>query len=360
MFSNRDSLMSFTLFVGMERVKCRLSENLCRGGIDRQGRRFTVLWSVLRCPASVSEGAMLHMIKLEYIQEYLTLAETLNFSQAAELCYITQPAFSRHIAQIEEEMGAKLFERDTRNVQLTPAGEAVQRQFKSMMRCYELAKEQAGALAEGRTGAITLMSPYYSTAKYTEPVVARFKEQHPGCDVFISPCQPVEGLQNMFDGKSDLALSASMVSIDQSVRCVPYATERLAAVLLASHPLSDRKSIQVEELKDETFVAYEMAENDVGDVTHSFISEIMAKHGIRPKNVVGTQQIDTLGMTMRSCGGVSIMPYETSHMDRSYLRFIPLEDEDCTVAMCLYYRVDNDNPLVLEYVRTALEVGSEL
>ncbi len=69
------------------------------------------------------------MIKLNYIQEYILLAETLNFSKTAEMSYITQPALSRHILVLEEEMGTKLLLRTTRNVQLTPAGEMVYEAF---------------------------------------------------------------------------------------------------------------------------------------------------------------------------------------------------------------------------------------
>ena len=69
------------------------------------------------------------MIKLNYIQEYILLAETLNFSKTAEMSYITQPALSRHILVLEEEMGTKLLLRTTRNVQMTPAGEMVYEAF---------------------------------------------------------------------------------------------------------------------------------------------------------------------------------------------------------------------------------------
>ena len=56
------------------------------------------------------------MTKLSYIKEYVTLAETLNYTKAAEILFTSQPAISRHISIIEEDMGVKLFVRDTRNV----------------------------------------------------------------------------------------------------------------------------------------------------------------------------------------------------------------------------------------------------
>ena len=60
------------------------------------------------------------MIKWSFIKEYVILAETLSFTKAAELSYITQPALSRHIAILEEEFDCRLFERSTREVKLTP------------------------------------------------------------------------------------------------------------------------------------------------------------------------------------------------------------------------------------------------
>ena len=121
------------------------------------------------------------MIKMEYIEEYVTLARTLNFSRTAERHYITQPALSRHIQLIEEEMGAVLLTRTTRSTELTPAGEAVYECFRSMLTLYSTARKQAQELSVSDNGIITINSPYYWTADHTEPLLSAFSVEYPMC-----------------------------------------------------------------------------------------------------------------------------------------------------------------------------------
>ena len=141
-------------------------------------------------------------LKLNYIREFVTLAETLNFSKAAEKLFLAQPALSRHIAIIEEKMGGRLFQRNTRNVSLTPAGEAVYNAFTEILRQYDGAREQVSLLSSGQSGVLSISSPYYWTSDYTEPVVERFNEEFPQCAVKVYSCQPAEGFDNLLSRKT--------------------------------------------------------------------------------------------------------------------------------------------------------------
>ena len=74
------------------------------------------------------------MLKLSYLREFITLAETLSFSRTSEIRFISQPALSRHIAAIEEEFGSALFTRNTRSVVLTESGKIVYKSFVDMLK----------------------------------------------------------------------------------------------------------------------------------------------------------------------------------------------------------------------------------
>lgn len=292
------------------------------------------------------------MVKLSYLNEFVSLAETLNFSKTAELSFLTQPALSRHIAALEEEMGAKLLERTTRSVRLTPAGAAVYKQFRQMLESYHAAREAAGFLSTGKAGVLKLSSPYYWTEEFTEPIVQRFLAQYPLCEAQIVSCQPQDGLRDMREGRSDLAISVAISDIAPEIRRVPFATERLGAVFLREHPLADAPSLRLEQIRETTLVSLGLGTRDFAGY-NALLLRLFAKRGIHPNSLVYTQQIDTLGLTLKQSGGAAIMPYGARHMDRSYLRFVPLEDADCVLPMCLYYRTDNENPLIPQYIQTA-------
>lgn len=299
------------------------------------------------------------MVRIDYIEEFLLLAETLNFSKTADMLYIAQSALSRHIAALEEEMGAKLFERDTRNVRLTPAGEVARRQFQSMMQSYQTAREQVALMATGKSGVLTLNSPYYWTEDFAEPIVIKFRERNPACDVIVRSVQPAGGFSDMFHGEGDIAISLQVQKIDDEVRRVPFATERVAVAMLAENPLAERESLRLSDLRGEQFVTLALDPQDANEQT-PLMNRLFGESGIKPGTPRRTQQVDTLGLSLKQYGGVCVVPWGIRHMDRSYLRFVPLEDDDCTLTMCLYYRVDNDNPLIPGFVKTALEVGESL
>ena len=292
------------------------------------------------------------MIKFDYIQEFITLAETLSFSKTAELNFITQPALSRHIAMLEKEMGTNLLIRNTRNVKLTPAGTAVYDSFRKILSTFLDAKEQASFLSSGKKGVIKISSPYYWTEDHTEPLIQRFQKAHPYCDIHLISCQPDEGMQELYKGRSDICINIYSPlftpELPNNVRYIPFAREKFGVLLNADHPLAKRKSIKLKELKNETFVLIRGR-----DKHNNFILGLLEKRGIEPACLKYTQQIDTVGMTIKLNGGVSIMPYGTRHMDRSYIKVVSLEDKDCDLPMCIYYCTDNDNPVVTQFINEA-------
>lgn len=292
------------------------------------------------------------MLKFSYIREFVTLAETLNFSKTAEMTFITQSALSRHIAELEEEAGAQLFERTTRIVELTPAGEVFCKACRDILHTWNAGKESAAFLAEGKRGMLSLSSPYYWTEDFTEPVVKNFLKHYPECDVRILSSQPHQGHEELMENKVDIFISYFENEIDASVRRVPFAKERLCFVCLKEHPLAGRDFLMLKELKDQHFVSLGYGSQNYRN--HSLlITDLLALRGIHPASISYTQQIDTVGLTLQQTGYVSILPYGTRHMDRSYLRFIPLMDDDCSMQMCLYYRLENRNVLLPQFVQEA-------
>lgn len=297
------------------------------------------------------------MIKIDYIEEYLILADTLNFSRAAELAYVTQPGLSRHIAEIEEEMGAKLFERSTRHVWLTPAGEVVRDQFKGIMESYRYAKEMAGRLAADSTNTLTVNSPYFWDEDFTEPIIAAFSKKHPDSKVRIQTLEPDDAFKSVCKGRGDIAVDMMKLNVDPMVRYVPFAKERLSAAICRDNPLHGRESVKLEELAGNIFVVQELDLDDYGNY-NTFTLELLARRGIRPEELHYAENVSEMGIEIRRCGGVAILPESAQKSLRTYLELIPIEDEDCEITMCLYYRMDNGNEIIPEFVKTATELFS--
>lgn len=298
-------------------------------------------------------------MKLSYMREFLVLSQVLNFTKAADQLYMTQPVLSRHVAALEEDLGGKLLERDTHSVRLTPAGNRAADMFQRILDSYEDLKNDVAALSAGSEGVLKIGSPYYWTEDFTEGAASRFMDEYPACTLEIRSCQVTDGFQDLLDRRTDVFVTAATENIADEVRRVAFAEDRLCVVCLASSPYADRSSMRLADLKGVRIVSSDVESGAMSGFNGALL-DLLGKNGVEIEDFVYTEQVDTLGLTIRRTGAVAIMPWCVRHMDRSYLRFIPLDDEECTLPMCLYYLMDNDNPLIARYVRIAREVyGAE-
>ena len=293
------------------------------------------------------------MIKLNYIQEFVELAESLNFSKAAEKMFVTQPVLSRHMAKLEEDMGCKLLERSTRQVSLTAAGIAASESFRVMLMEYQALKEKTAFLSSGKTGQIKISSPYYLTEDFVEPIVTEYIKEYPLSEVTILSCQPAEGLQSLMNGECDIFISLFTEDINEILMRVPFAEEQLSVICLKDHPLAMYEVLTYEDLKaipNLKLISFGPKIEPYTKVDRDIL-KVLAKHGIYINNFHYSQQVDTLGLEIQRTNGISILPYCLRNMNRSYLKTIPLSGDDTRIPMCIYYRADNKNHLIPKFVQ---------
>lgn len=296
------------------------------------------------------------MFKFDQVQEYVTLAKTLSFSKTAEISCITQPALTRHIHEIEEEMGTRLFDRTTRSVSITPAGAAVLEEFEEILMRFQAAHERASLLSSGKTGTVEFLSPYYWTEDYAEPLIERFLHVNPLCNVRVISCQPSEGYARLLEGDGDILLSVYFGNRKTGTGVLPIGQERLAAVMPLDHPLARRDSLSIADLAGSRFAF--LSEDAALSARFNVLAlALLASHGVEVTAPQYSQQVDTLGMTIKHTGCIGFMPYGVRHMDRSYLRVIPLSDDDCSFPMCLIWRTENENPVLRDFIETAREAS---
>ena len=293
------------------------------------------------------------MPHFHYIREYLALAETLNFSQAAELAFTTQPVLSRHIVKLEEELGCRLLSRSTRNVALTEAGVLARESFRKISMEYNLLQKQISYLQQGENGTLRIAAADYFIEDFVEPYLARFSDDHPNVSFQISSSPPDICFENLSRGSADLAVSAFFPTLGDQFRRVLYAQDKLALICRADHPLAGKDRVAIRDLQGEEFVTFG-AEESFFTVGNNYVQNLLAESGIYPRAFHFSPNADTLGLTLRKINGVCVLPYSLRHMDRSYLCVKPLEDEACFIDICLYYRMDNENPLIPAFVQTVL------
>src|SRR6185312_12773780 len=181
------------------------------------------------------------------------IADTGNFSRAAEYCHVTQPSLSQQVLKLEEDLDAKLFDRLGRSVRLTEAGRAFLPHARSILQQMEAARtgvadKSMDVRGSVVTGVIPTIAPYLMPG-----YAARFMKQYPEARLrIVEETTPVlvESLRNL---SIDLAVLALPLR-HKEFELFPLRAEPLFAVLPKDHPRAGAKSLALKDLRGESFV----------------------------------------------------------------------------------------------------------
>jgi len=188
--------------------------------------------------------------QLRYVR---AIAETGSFSRAAEHCQIAQPSLSQQVLKLEEELGAKLFDRLGRSVRLTEAGSAFMPHARLILEQMEaarasVAEKNADFSGSVAVGVIPTIAPYIMP-RFT----AAFAKKHPDAKLRI-----VEDLTPILvDSLRDLSIDLAILALPlrhKDLELFPIRTEPLFAVLPKDHPRAAAESLALRDLRGESFV----------------------------------------------------------------------------------------------------------
>ncbi len=178
---------------------------------------------------------------------FLSVAEHLSFSKAAEALYISQPAVSRHIKELEQRYDASLFERKGNRIYLTGAGEKVYHAFKEIARHYRNLDFEMGELHNAQAGEIRVGASS-TIAQYVIPrVMASFHKRYPHIRLLLMNGNSFEMEQLLLDNRIDLALVENLSS-QTGIRYRDFLHDELIVVTGKSSLYAERATIEKEDL----------------------------------------------------------------------------------------------------------------
>lgn len=192
-------------------------------------------------------------MELRQLKYFVTVAQTLNFSEAARKLFITQGTLSQQIMQLEGEVGSKLFERTSHSVILTEAGEELlplaQQTLESSEVCAARMRDIKGALA----GTLKLGTTHSFCPLMTETVKVFLKE-NPGVDIKIFVETAAEILDMVRNRELDLALAYKPIMEYEEIESEPLFSASLSVVMRKDHPLADSKSLSLQDIESQGVV----------------------------------------------------------------------------------------------------------
>ncbi|GLW07645.1 isoleucine biosynthesis transcriptional activator [Microtetraspora sp. NBRC 13810] len=282
-------------------------------------------------------------MNLRQMEYAVLLAEERHFGRAAQRAGVRQPPFSQQIRRLEEELGVVLFERNTRSVQITAAGEAfvaeARRSLAHAGRAAELARQagrgEAGRLAVGFVGsAMNVTLP---------PVLRAFRARYPGVEVVLQELTSAQQIELLTAVGIDVGLIRGPVGWQaaQTVATRVVAREPMLAVLHAGHPLARLDPLPLARLRDEAFVLFPRRR---GPMFHDLIVELAAGAGFEPRVVQEATRMQSIIGLVATGIGVSLVPGSEARLRRDDVVFRPLTPPGPPITLDLAWRRADSHP----------------
>lgn len=276
---------------------------------------------------------------LRHIRYFIAVAEELHFRRAAERLGVAQPALSRAIQHLEQELKILLFDRSNRNVRITDAGSTFLEGCRGIMNAVERTIEDAQQVQRGQIGNLRIGYTDMAIAGVLPTLLKTFQAKHPG--IVLQPHHDVTltQLQKLDQGELDIGCVTGPIS-RPGYEQLPIQSERLVCVVYENHRLANRDSIHLEELAHEDFV-----HGPTKDWEHfySYLIPICRKSGFIP-NVVQEAYNSAGILGLVACGmGVTVLTESVRNILTTDLVILELKgvtEELQTVAL---WRADSTN-----------------
>lgn len=272
-------------------------------------------------------------MQIEHIVEFLKLAECLNYNTTAKRLFITTSALSRHISNIEEELGHKLLERDAHGVALTAEGRAFQKGATILVQDYEFILSSLANVSRDECFDIKI-GYLLDAARDHLPVIDRILKK------------PVSGVKASYfafeGGRIQTALENRIIQIGIDFISFEIPSDAYEAVVLSSdrhfvavpkgHPLAHQASIDLAEIASENII---LPSSDSMPSMRQFYESIFRKEEIEVKSRLIFGDIPSLGYMIANGMGISlILGHHREHM-RDNLVFVPIRNDipECYLAI---------------------------
>lgn len=273
-------------------------------------------------------------VELRHLRYFIAVAEELHFGRAAQRLNISQPPLSQQIQQLEQEIGAQLFTRTNRSVQITPAGALFLQDARAILLQVEQAARRAARVHSGQEGELRI--GFTSSAPFTGLVsdaLYQFRQRWPEVHIQMQENNTRQQLAPLHDDRLDLGVMRN-TPLPSDLQHRVLLREPLCAVVHWAHPLADAESISIQALANEPFVFFDP---QGGTALYGEILALLHRYQIKPfiTQEVG-EAMTILGLVATGLG-VSILPASFRRARLADVVWIPLQENDAISEVWLVW-----------------------
>ena len=241
-------------------------------------------------------------MEMHQVRYFLAVADALNFTRAAEHCHVSQPALTRAIQQLEEELGGLLLRRERKLTHLTDFGVLIEPHLRKLVADAEAAKSTAQRFlklqqAEVRLGIMCTVGP----ARFMS-FLAAFRHGSPGCDLTLMEGVPGKLSNLLLQGELDLAIMAQPDAFNERLNVLPLYSERFCIAFPAGHRLDQQNQVRVTDVAGETYL------RRINCEYRDYLADRLRERGLAVTVGFQSEREDWIQMMVAAGFGVCFLP----------------------------------------------------
>ncbi|MDH2449719.1 LysR family transcriptional regulator (plasmid) [Priestia megaterium] len=261
---------------------------------------------------------------------FLTIAEEGNISKAAERLHMAQPPLSQQLKLLEEELGVILFQRNTRRMQITDAGQLLQSRAQQIIELMEKTSKELNDLKEGSQGVLSIGTISSAGETLVPIVVQDFHKAYPGVDFRIKESSTFEILELVKRGVVEVGVIRTPFNLE-TFDHISLPEEPMMAAAMDSLLDMNKTSMNLDELKDKPLLFHNRYANN--------IEEACRKSGFEPKVKCRIDDTRTMLNWASSGMGIALIPRDMMTLiPDSNLRFIEIKDQTLATKIIIIWK----------------------
>lgn len=292
------------------------------------------------------------MLSLRQFQQFLAVAETMNFRRAAERLNMAQPPLTTAIRLMEEEIGVRLFERTNRITRLTPAGEVLREEARRAIAQAERAVTLTKRAGEGAIGTLRIGFVASSIHHLIPRIVAEFRRAYPSVVLELEEATSARQISAVLADRMDVGLVALPIpsSAETLIAKSVLMESRLIAAIPADHPLASEPSLRLAALAGESWILFPESE---GPGLYSTIMQACSEAGFSPRVGQRAVQMETIIGLVAAGLGVALVPEAFLSSGREGVAFRHLDGIGTPIPykVGLAWRKDQSLPVLSSFLR---------
>lgn len=233
---------------------------------------------------------------------FLEVAKQKSFTGAAKTLYVSQPAISKMIQMLEDELGVVLFDRTSRHVQLTDYGVTVQNQVQKLVQNFQDIHTELNEVTQLEKGVILIGIPPMVGEMFFPRIIGLFHQQYPNIKIKLLEVGSKKVEEGVEDGSLDVGVAVLPIKAN-TFESYEFVKNPIMLIVESKHRLAGREVVKFSDLKDESFILYRQ---DFG--LHQIINNACNLAGFEPDIVCETSQWDFMAKIVADGLGVAFLP----------------------------------------------------